>query len=170
MTLKRLFDLLLAIAVGFAIVAGIAYGLRLAAGTTGMGLPALDVVFVPQGWFTPTRVTLLDASSVRIEGVTQGLTWSAPPDQRQWIVGGSTLVLTEGAAYTYPVRDDGTVIVDYTFGGQQSLGQAAGWRVVRITQRDGALDRAAAFVVVDLTKRVWLRRTGPVQFTQTPME
>lgn len=170
MTPKRIIDLLITVAVAAAIFLGILALLRLAVGQNGIDLPALDVVFVPQEWFVPTRVALKSETTVYVEGNSAGLEWSGTGAEREWVTSGSTLLLTEANEQTFPVPDDGRVIAECTFGGDTSLGQAAGWRVVKIEQRDQGESKAAAFVIVDLTRQVWLRRTGPVQWMEVQME
>jgi len=169
-TPKRILDLLITVAVAAAIFLGILALLRVAVGDNGIDFPALDIVFVPQEWFVPSRVAPKDETTVYIEGNSVGLVWTGSGADREWITSGSTLLLTEANEQTFPVPEDGRVIAEYTFGGDTSLGQAAGWRVVKIEQRDQGVSKAAAFVIVDLTRQVWLRRTGPVQWTEVPME
>ncbi|MHB1340657.1 MAG: hypothetical protein ACYC77_11220 [Coriobacteriia bacterium] len=170
MTPKRVLDILITVAIAAAIFIGIIVLLRVVVGDNGVDLPALDVVFVPQEWFVPSRVAPKGEATVYIEGSSMGLEWTGTGADREWVTSGSTLVLPEANEQSFPVPDDGRVIVEYTFGGDTSLGQAAGWRVVKIEQRDDGVSKRAAFVIVDLTRQVWLRRMGPVQWTEVPME
>jgi hypothetical protein len=144
-------------------------GMRALVGTKGSGLPYLDVLFVPDEWFVATRVAAKGPTTVYIEGVAPGLAWTGPPANREWLVTGSTLMLTEANVETYAVRDDGLVAVEYTFGAGASQ-QATGWRVVKIQQGDLGQPKAAAFVIVDLTRGVWLKRVGYLQWDEMPME
>ncbi|MGB4592884.1 MAG: hypothetical protein WBI63_03805 [Coriobacteriia bacterium] len=170
MTPRRLLDLLITVAIAAAIVLGILGLLKLAVGQTGVDLPIVDILFVPQEWFAPTRVTLKDEATVYIEGNTIALDWIGYGDDREWVTSGSTLILPEANARSFTVPEDGRVIVECTFGGETSLGRAAGWRVVKIEQVDLSEPKRAAYVIVDLTRKVWLRRTGPVQWDEFPME
>ncbi|MCX8006592.1 MAG: hypothetical protein N3B11_00545 [Coriobacteriia bacterium] len=168
MTPRRLFDLVLTVCIGVAIVVAILFGIRALVGSTGIGLPALDAVFVPQEWFMPTRVALVSETGVEVEGVTAGLQWSS--NQREWVVSGATLALWEGSTETYPASPDGTVRVRHDFAGGSGLSRPAGWRVVRIERRDAGKAVGAAYVLVDLTKMVWLKRTGPLEWRQLAIE
>lgn len=170
MTPRRLLDLIITVAIGAAIVLGILGLLKLAVGKTGVDLPIIDILFVPQDWFAPTRVALKDETTVSIEGSTVALDWVGYGDDREWVTSGSTLILPEANERSFAVPEDGSVAVECTFGGETSLGQAAGWRVVKIMQVDRGEPRRAAFVIVDLTRKVWLRRTGPLQWDEFPME
>lgn len=144
-------------------------GMRALVGTNGSGLPYLDVLFVPDEWFVPTRVAPKDVATVYIEGFAPGLDWSAPPESRAWLVSGSTLMLTEANTKEFVVPEDGRVIVEYTFSAGTNM-QATGWRVVKIQQYDLGTPKATAFVMVDLTRGVWLKRTGYLQWKEIPME
>jgi len=167
-TPRRMLDLAITISIGIVIVAGLLAGVRALVGKTGIGFPAIDAVFVPSEWFMPTRVALIDDTTVEVEGVTAVVGWTS--DQREWSVSGATLVLWEGTVESYPVSDDGTVRVRHTFSGGSSLSSPVGWRVVRIEQRDGGKPVAAAYVLMDLTKRVWLKRTGPLEWRTLQIE
>ncbi len=151
------------------IVVGVFLGMRALVGTKGLGLPYLDVLFVPDEWFVPTRVAVRDADTVYIEGFAPDLVWSAAPGDREWLVSGSTLLMTEAAVEAYPVPEDGRVVVEHTFGAG-AVQQAAGWRVVKIQQYDLGQPKATAFVIVDLTHGVWLKRVGYLKWDETPME
>lgn len=157
------------VAIIAAVLAVAFFSLRAAVGTTGVGFPALDAFVVPEEWFVPSSVALKDPTTVHIEGYAPGLTWSAAQGSRQWLVSGSTLLAAEASASTYPVPADGRVVVEYTFGAGATQ-QAAGWRVVKIQQDDLGQPKAAAFVIVDLTDRVWLKHTGIFGWRRVPME
>lgn len=144
-------------------------GMRAAVGTTGSGFPAIDVFFVDGDWFVPSRVVAVDAATVTVEGFAPGLSWNAPEGQREWLVSGSTLVLTEANENTFPVPADGRVVVEKTFSAGVSR-QAAGWHVVKIQQYDMGTPKATAYVIVDLTEKVWLKRTGTFRWQRQPME
>lgn len=144
-------------------------GMRALVGAKGSGLPYLDVLFVPDEWFVPTRVAPKDAVTVYIEGVASGLTWTAPAADRQWLVTGSTLLFSEANTSTYPMPEDGRIVVEHTFSAGATE-QAAGWRVVKIQQYDLGQPKATAFVIVDLTRSVWLKRVGYLQWDEMPME
>lgn len=144
-------------------------GMRALVGTSGSGLPYLDVLFVPDDWFVPTRVAPKDTATVYVEGFAPGLAWTAPPASRQWLVSGSTLLLTEANEETYIVPEDGRVVVEYSFGASANM-QASGWRVVKIQQFDLGQPKATAFVIVDLTRGVWLKRVGYLRWDELPME
>lgn len=168
MTPRRLFDLVLSVGIGAAILVGLLFGVRAIVGRTGIGFPAVDAVFVPQEWFSPTAVRLIDAMTVEIDGVmslAQG-----PPEQQGLSVSGATLVLWEGATESYPVSADGNVRIRHTFSGGGGLSRPVGWRIVRIEHRVGAAPTRAAYVFVDLTKLVWLKRTGPLEWQTLPIE
>ncbi|TDB38108.1 MAG: hypothetical protein D9V44_08700 [Actinobacteria bacterium] len=169
MRLKWLANLLKTLAV-LAVLLVLAFvGMRAAVGTTGSGFPLIDVFFVRGDWLVPSRVALKDPATVYIEGYAPGLTWVAAEGSREWLVSGSTLVLTEANENTYPVPVDGRVIIEHTFGAGVSQ-QAAGWHVVKIQQYDLKQPKATAFVIVDLTKQVWLKRTGTFRWQQVPMQ
>ncbi|MDI6711676.1 MAG: hypothetical protein QMD96_00400 [Anaerosomatales bacterium] len=168
MTPRRLFDLVLSIAVGAAIVVGLLFGVRALAGRTGMGLPAVDAVFVPQDWFSPTNVRLIDDTTVELEGVVA--VPGEPQGAQELVVSGATLLLWEGATESYPLASDGEVRVRHTFSGGGGLSRPVGWRVVRVEHRAGGVPTGAAYVLVDLTKLVWLKRTGPVEWRTLPIE
>ncbi|MCL4078203.1 hypothetical protein MX659_01065 [Coriobacteriia bacterium Es71-Z0120] len=168
MTPRRFLDLVITISIGVAIVVGLLAGIRALVGTTGIGLPAIDVVFVPGDWFTPTRVTLIDETTVQVEGVTSPLSWSS--EQREFGVSGGTLVLWEGTGESYPASDGGTLAVRHAFSSRGGLSRPVGWRVVRIERRDGGTTVEAAYVLMDLTKMVWLKRTGPLEWRRYAIE
>jgi len=144
-------------------------GMRALVGTNGSGLPYLDVLFVNDEWFVPTRVAPKDVATVYVEGYTGGLEWTSPPASREWLVTGSTLLLTEGNRNTFVVPEDGRVIVEHTFSAGANM-QATGWHVVKIQQYDLGVPKRTAFVIVDLTRGVWLKRTGPLQWDEVTME
>ncbi len=169
MRLKWLANLLKTLAVIAVVLVFAFIGMRAAVGTTGSGFPLIDVFFMEGDWFVPSRVALKDPATVYIEGFAPGLTWTAAEGSREWLVSGSTLVLTEANENVYPVPADGRVIVEQTFGAGASS-QAAGWRVVKIQQYDLKQPKASAFLIVDLTKQVWLKRTGVFTWQQVPME
>jgi hypothetical protein len=163
-----LLDVVITISIGIGIVVVLLAGIRALVGRTGIGFPAIDAVFVPGDWFVPTRVTLIDDTTVQIEGVTPQLDWAT--EHREWSVTGATLVLWEGAVGSYPVSSDGAVLVRHTFSGGGGLGRPVGWHVVRIERRDGGKPVEAAYVLVDLTKMVWLKRTGPLEWRSFAIE
>lgn len=169
MTFKRILDLIITVIVALIILSIVLVGLKYAVGKTGLDFPAIDVLLVPQDWFTPTRVALTDPTTVHIEG-TAALGWDPNDATREWVASGSTLVLTEVNDKVFPVPADGRVVVDYTFGSETSVSQAAGWRVVKILARDAEGSHAAAYVIVDMTRKVWLRRTGPLTWAELKME
>jgi len=150
------------------VVLVVVFVLRAAVGTDGIGIVLIDVLLVPQDWFVPNQVTMSDASTVVITGSTPGALWDTPVGERQLRISGSTLMMDYAGESLVPVADDGTVRITYGFP-QSLVEQSAGWRVVRIHQADRQLDPAAAFVVVDLTKRVWLYRTGPLSWREIPI-
>ncbi|MCE5191589.1 MAG: hypothetical protein LLG08_07515 [Actinomycetia bacterium] len=162
-------SLLKVVATIAAVLAVAFFGLRAAVGTTGIGFPALDAFFVAQEWFVPSSVVLQDPVTVHIEGFAPGLTWNAARGNRQWLVSGSTLLAAEASANTYPVPPDGRVVVEYTFNAGATQ-QATGWRVVKIRQDDLGQPKTAAFVIVDLTDRVWLKHTGIFGWRRVAME
>jgi hypothetical protein len=167
--IKWLISLLKTLAV-LAVIAVLAFmGMRSAVGTTGSGFPLIDVFFVQGDWLAPSRVVLTDPATVYIEGFAPGLVWTAPEANRLWRVSGSTLVLTEANENTFPVPVDGRVVVEQKFGAGVSH-QAAGWHVVKIQQFDQGEPKATAFVIVDLTKEIWLKRVGTFDWQETPME
>lgn len=169
MRLKWLVNLLKTLAV-LAVLLVIAFlGIRSAVGTTGVGFPAIDVFFVPGDWMVTNKVILTDPATVHIEGFAPGLVWSAAQADREWLVSGSTLVLTEANEDRFPVPPDGRVVVDHTFGAGVSQ-QAAGWHVVKIQQLDLGQPKATAYAIVDLTRKVWLKRTGTFRWQEMPME
>lgn len=86
MTPRRFLDLVIMVSLGLAIVVGLLAGLRALVGRTGIGFLAIDAVYVPGDWFMPTRVALIDDTTVRVEGVTAPLVWSS--DRREWGVSG----------------------------------------------------------------------------------
>lgn len=168
MTPRRLFDLVLTVSIGVAIIVGLLFGVRAIVGRTGIGFPAIDAVFVPQEWFSPTAVRLIDDTTVEIDAVISLA--QEPPEQQDLAVSGATLVLWEGATESYPVAADGNVRVRHTFSGGGGLSRPMGWRVVRIEHRVGTTPVRAAYVFVDLTKLVWLKRTGPLEWMTLPIE
>jgi hypothetical protein len=152
-----------------AIVVAVVYiGLQAAVGSDGIGITLIDVLLVPGDWFVPNQVTLADASTVVITGSTPGALWDTPIGERNLRVSGSTLMMDYGGESFVPVADDNTVSLTYGFP-QSLVQQSAGWQVVRLQQVERQTDPAAAFVVVDLTKRVWLYRTGPLSWRQIPI-
>lgn len=167
MTPRRLLDLVLTIAFGIAIVVGLLFGMRALAGRTGVGFPALDLMFVPQDWFSPTAVRLVDDTTVEVEGVMS--LSKEPADQQGLVVSGATLLLWEGATESYPVAADGTVRVRHSFSTGGGLSRPVGWRVVRIEHRVGAVPVGSAYLLMDLTKLVWLKRTGPLEWRTLPI-
>ncbi len=169
MRLRWLVNLLKTVAVLVVLLAIAFFGIRSAVGTTGVGFPAIDVLFVPGDWVVINKVVLTDPATVHIEGFAPGLAWSAAPADRTWLVSGSTLALTEANEDTFPVPADGRVVVDHAFGAGVSQ-QAAGWHVVKIQQFDLGQPKATAYVIVDLTKGVWLKRTGAFRWQEMKME
>jgi len=157
-----------ALAILVIVVAVIYLGLQALVGSDGIGIAVIDVLVVPGKWFVPNQVTLTDASTVVITGDTPGALWDTPAGERTLRVTGSTLVLDYGGETLAPVAGDGTVHITYAFP-QSLVQQSAGWQVVRLEQVERQTDPAAAFVVVDLTKRVWLHRTGPFSWQQLPI-
>jgi len=152
-----------------AIVVAVVYaGLQAAVGSDGIGITFIDVLLVPGEWFVPDQVTLADASTVVITGRTPGALWDTPIGERTLRVSGSTLMMEYAGETLVPVGDDDTVTVTYGFP-QSLVQQSAGWQVIRLQQAERAEDPATAFVVVDLTKRVWLYRTGPLSWRQIPI-
>jgi len=152
-----------------AIVVAVAYlGLQAAVGSDGIGITFIDVLLVPGEWFVPNQVTLADASTVVVTGSTPGAMWDSPTGERNLRVTGSTLMMDYSGETLVPVGDDNAVSITYAFP-QSLVQQSAGWQVIRLEQVERAEDPAAAFVVVDLTKRVWLYRTGPLSWRQIPI-
>ncbi len=166
---SRIVKLLKTLAIIAVIVVLAFVGMRALVGTNGSGLPYLDVIFVTDEWFVPTRVALKDATTVYVEGFAPKLDWTAPPASRQWLVSGSTLMLTEANTTEFVVPEDGRVIVEYAFSAGTNM-QATGWRVVKIQQYDLGTPKATAFVMVDLTSGVWLRRTGYLRWEEMKMQ
>lgn len=163
-----LIRLLKALAVLVIIALVVFFVLMAAVGTHGIGIVFIDVLLVPGDWFVPDQVSLADASTVVITGSTPGALWDTPVGERRLRVSGSTLILDYAGESFVPVADDGTVRITYGFP-QSLVEQSAGWRVVRIYQANGQKDPAAAFVMIDLTKRVWLHRTGPLSWREIPI-
>lgn len=157
-----------ALAVVAVVVAVVYIGLQAAVGSDGIGITFIDVLLVPEDWFVPDQVTLADASTVVITGNASGALWDTPTGERSLRVSGSTLMMDYAGESTVPVADDGAVRVSYGFP-QSLVQQSAGWQVVRLQQVERQTEPATAFVVVDLTKRVWLYRTGPVSWRQIPI-
>ncbi len=142
--------------------------LQAAVGSDGIGVTFIDVLLVPGDWFVPGQVTLADASTVVITGSTPGALWDTPIGERHLRVTGSTLMMDYAGESDVPVADNGTVSITYGFP-QSLVEQSAGWQVVRLQQVERQTDPATAFVVVDLTKRVWLYRTGPLSWRRIPI-
>ena len=157
-----------AVAILAIVVAVVYVGLQAAVGSDGIGIAFIDVLLVPEGWFVPDQVTLTSASTVVITGSTPGALWDTPIGERHLRVSGSTLMMDYAGKSDVPVADDDTVHITYAFP-QSLVQQSAGWQVVRIQQVEREKDPATAFVVLDLTERVWLLRTGPLSWRQIPI-
>jgi len=166
--LPRVIRFLKALAILVIVVVLVYVGLQAAVGSDGIGIALIDVLLVPGDWFVPNQVTLADASTVVLTGSTPGALWDTPTGERNLRVTGSTLVMDYAGQSLAPVADDNTVSISYAFP-QSLVQQSAGWQVIRLSQVERQEDPAAAFVVVDLTKRVWLYRTGPLSWRQIPI-
>lgn len=143
-------------------------GVRALVGTTGIGYPFIDVLLVPDEWFVPDQVYLTEPATVTVTGSTPGALWDTPVGERDLAVSGSTMVLSSTTEVVAPVAEDGTVRATYTFAASD-VEQAAGWRVIRMQQVQRAERPGTAYVMVDLTRRVWLVRTSPVSWREVPV-